>query len=276
MLDGINHDSLNLNSLNKLGVSTETYNHLIISLMYDKLNIFTQHIWEEKKPRNHRPNLTQFKEFLRTRIEKLKTFDDNKTKTDNRTGQMQGYRENQELSVKGNFNILILSRSGVRCTTTGKKTKCKDNITQSECKQILKEVKVQVWPFLLENKLIRDFDITQGCDHFTKLKYHNLVAMAVIKEFDFNGNCKKEVFHWNILKGNWNLKIIGPDMVQGRNGFYICHYGVYRENAVVSRVFAINKLFIVWSSSGGFYYERSFLFDRRFVETMYSRHTVAL
>ncbi|KAF7265140.1 hypothetical protein GWI33_021417 [Rhynchophorus ferrugineus] len=63
----------------------------------------------------------------------LETFDENKTKTDNRSGQMQG--------------------SGVGHTTTG---------------------------------LIRDLDITQGCDHFGKLKYDYLVAMADIKHFEFS------------------------------------------------------------------------------------------
>ncbi|KAF7267398.1 hypothetical protein GWI33_019401 [Rhynchophorus ferrugineus] len=138
------------------------------------------------------------------------------------------------------FNILItsfLSRSGVKCTSTEKKTKSKVNITLNECKQMLKEVKVQVWLlsglFLLENKLIRYLDITQGCDYFGKLKYDDLVAMAVMKQFDFNGNRKKEVFPWNILKVNSNLKMISPDIVQGRNGFYICYCRVYREKAVV-------------------------------------------
>ncbi|KAF7265141.1 hypothetical protein GWI33_021416 [Rhynchophorus ferrugineus] len=96
----------------------------------------------------------------------IETFDENKTKTDNRLGQIQG--------------------SGVGYTTTGKKIKCKVNITMNEWKQMLREVKVQVWPLLLENRLIRDLDITQGCDHFGILKYDNLVAMADIKHFEFS------------------------------------------------------------------------------------------
>ncbi|KAF7276434.1 hypothetical protein GWI33_010328 [Rhynchophorus ferrugineus] len=153
---------------------------------------------------------------------------------------MQGYRENQELSIKGNFNILItsvLSRSCVNCTSTEKKTKSKVNITLNKCKQMLKEVKVQDWPLVFENRLLRDIDITQGCENFGKLKYDDLVAMAVIKHLDFNGNRKKEVFPWNMLNVDWILRNIGPDMVQGRNGFYICHYGVYREIDRSSKIF---------------------------------------
>lgn len=102
ILDGINR---HLYSLKKLGVNTDSWDPIIIFLVFNKLDFFTQRIWEEKKPRNRIANLDEFKDFLKTRIEMLVTFDKNKPKSkiDNLCGQKQGYKQNQESVVKKSY-----------------------------------------------------------------------------------------------------------------------------------------------------------------------------
>ncbi|KAJ8981043.1 hypothetical protein NQ317_018015 [Molorchus minor] len=60
-----------LHALEKLKISVESWDPIIIYIMTEKLDAVTHRVWEEQKPREQLPTLQQFKEFLKSRVEML-------------------------------------------------------------------------------------------------------------------------------------------------------------------------------------------------------------
>lgn len=67
-----------IHALGKLGVPTDNWDPLIIFLVCSKLDPATQRVWEEKRPRDKLSSLSEFKSFLRGRIDMLISLEKSK------------------------------------------------------------------------------------------------------------------------------------------------------------------------------------------------------
>lgn len=71
----------NLYALQKIGLSIDTWDPIVIYIVMEKLDATTRRVWEEQRPRKQLPTLTQFREFLKARVEMLVTLETEKNKS---------------------------------------------------------------------------------------------------------------------------------------------------------------------------------------------------
>ncbi|KAJ8969787.1 hypothetical protein NQ317_018783, partial [Molorchus minor] len=85
-----------LHALEKLKISVESWDPIIIYIMTEKLDAVTHRVWEEQKPREQLPTLQQFKEFLKSRVEMLlaleKTRGNTQVKSSNKDVKPQWHK----------------------------------------------------------------------------------------------------------------------------------------------------------------------------------------